>query len=156
MEEDNEYRVYRKFLSIVEAEPLLVFLKEKNIDYKIEHYTSNISTTFASTNNADQVEVKLQPNEFEVVDRLLEEDASSTIDSLPQDYYMLSFSDEELMEVLEKPDEWTQEDYILAIQLLKKHGKVLNDDMLHSMKQNRLAELRKPEHGSEAWNIAGY
>ncbi|MGP8215049.1 MAG: hypothetical protein ACLQQ4_05755 [Bacteroidia bacterium] len=156
MAEEEGYLVYRKFFSIVEAEPLLEFLKEKGIDYRVNNYNSNIGSTFASTNNPNQVEVKLLPAQFEVADNLLEQDVEDTINSLPADYYLFSFSENELMEILRKPDEWTPEDYILAQQLLKKRGKIIHQESLHAMKMERLEELRQPEKGNKAWNMAGY
>ena len=156
MEEKEEYKIYRTFYSVIEAEPFLELLKENNIDYRVQNYNSNIGSTFASTNNPNQLEVLLQPEQFEVVSTLLENDAKNMLNSISSDYYLFSFSDNELVDVLQSPDEWSKQDYILARQLLTKRGKVFSDEELQKMKLERLNEQRKPEKNSRLWMIAGF
>jgi hypothetical protein len=153
---EDEYLVYRKFFSIEEAEPILQLLKEKGVDYRTNNYNSNIGSTFASTNNPNQIELKLLPDQFVLVDNILEQEAKNTIDSLPKDYYLFGFNDDELIEVLEKPFEWTKEDYLLSQQLLAKRGKAISQESLDDLREKYLDELRKPEKSNMLWNIVGY
>jgi len=156
MEEEKEYRVYKKFFSVEEAEPLLELLKQKGIDYQTSSFNSNIGSTFASTNDPNTLEVMLLPDQFEVVDAILEKEAAQAVETLPADHYMRSFTDDELMEVLEKPDEWTKEDYLIAQQLLRQHGKMISQTMLDDLWNKRMELLSTPEKGSSFWNIVGY
>lgn len=155
-EEEEQYRVYKKFFSVEEAEPILELLTQRGIDYRTNHYNSNIGSTFASTNNPNQLELRLLPNQFEMVDNMLEQEAEKAIGMVPPDYYLLTFTDAELMEVLEKPDEWTKEDYVLSQHLLKQRGKPVSEETLHQLYFNRMEALREPEKGSTAANIFGY
>jgi hypothetical protein len=156
MEEEKEYLVYKTFFSIEEAEPILELLQQKGIEYQTTNYNSNIGSTFASTNNPNKIEVRLLPNQFEVVDTILEQEAAKAVTSLPADHYMHSLTEDELMEVLEKPDEWTKEDYLIAQQLLRQHGKVINQAMLDDMWAKRMELLSTPETGSSFWIAVGY
>lgn len=156
MEEEKEYLVYKTFFSIEEAEPLLELLQQKGIEYQTTNYNSNIGSTFASTNNPNKLEVRLLPSQFEVVDAILEQEAAKAVTSLPADHYMHSLTEDELMEVLEKPDEWTKEDYLIAQQLLRQHGKVINQAMLDDLWAKRMEVLSTPETGSSFWIAIGY
>lgn len=67
-----------------------------------------------------------------------------------------SFSNEELFEILEKSDEWSKFDYVLAQKLLKERGQDINENMLESLKRQRIRELAKPEENQKGWINAGY
>ncbi len=55
-----------------------------------------------------------------------------------------SFSDEELLEILQKPDEWNPENVILARKILASHGKNYSEADLKRLFEERVEELRKP------------
>ena len=68
-----------------------------------------------------------------------------TFEDIPKDYYLLDFTDEELLGILIKPDEWSREDYHLAQIVLSKRGKSIPESALGKMKVKRLEELKQPD-----------
>jgi hypothetical protein len=68
----------------------------------------------------------------------------------------LSFTNEELYEVILNSDEWNIFDYKLAQKLLADRGKTIDPEMLASLKKERLKILSKPEENQKPWIIAGY
>lgn len=75
-----------------------------------------------------------------------------TFEHIPKDYYLLDFTDEELLEILIKPDEWSREDYHVAQIVLSKRGKSIPGSALGKMKVKRLEELKQPDRMN--FNIA--
>ena len=69
---------------------------------------------------------------------------------------MLSFTDEELIDVIEKSDEWNRFDVQLAQKLLKERGNEITTEQINELKKQRIIELSKPEEGQNVYIIIGY
>ena len=54
--------------------------------------------------------------------------AEKEIEVIDDDYYLLSFSDDELIDVVSKSDEWNKFDVSLAKKLLKERGNEITND----------------------------
>ena len=61
------------------------------------------------------------------------------------DYYLLAFTDAELLEILSKPDEWGHFDYVLAKKLLVDRGYNITDALTQELKAQRLNGLAQYE-----------
>ncbi len=83
-------------------------------------------------------------------------DSKEYIKTLPEDYYLFSFSNNELIEVIQKKDEWNEIDYLLAIKLLKNRGVEITSEDIEKTQKDRLSQLKKPEKSARSWIIAGY
>ena len=57
---------------------------------------------------------------------------------------VFEFDDDELMEIIQKPDEWSIYDLQLAIQILRQRGKRIDDKMVSDHRTKRSEELDKP------------
>ena len=66
------------------------------------------------------------------------------------------FNDEELLDVIKKPDEWAVEDIVMAQNLLEKRGKHVSDEVVEAYRNKRLEEVRKPKFGGYGTIIIGY
>ena len=66
------------------------------------------------------------------------------------------FSDDELLDVIKKPDEWAVEDIVMAQTLLDKRGKHVSDEVVDAYRQKRLEEVRQPKFGGYGTIIIGY
>ena len=69
---------------------------------------------------------------------------------------LLSFSEEELMDVIAKPDEWGFYNYNIATALLKKKGVTVSAEQKEVFEKERLAELGKQKSLSLFWIGVGY
>jgi hypothetical protein len=66
------------------------------------------------------------------------------IKDVSNDYYLFSFSDDELNDIIAKPDEWGSFDYQLAKELLKQRGKEISGNEIAFLKTERYKEISKP------------
>jgi len=57
---------------------------------------------------------------------------------------------------LTRPDEWSPIDYKLSIALLRERGKSIDQDLILSLKKQRLNDLSKTESSQVPWIILGY
>lgn len=152
---EEQYVAYRKFLTEEEAEPMAELFKLHNIKYTLEKFKPMLGYPYVFS-RPEGVELKISPEQFQAADKLLEEEAAKVISQLPSDYYLFSFSDDELYEVLEKPFDWTEEDTLLAQHLLSERGQPVSAEDIYKMKQECLEELRKPNKAETGMVTIGF
>ena len=152
----NSFVVFRKYSSLQQAKEVSAILKENGIEI---HFTDNIpqvDSNVMGTSYSIEYEVKIKPSDFTKAEKILSENAEKQINQLEKDHYIFSFSDEELYEILLKPDEWNEMDYAMAKKILETKGKSIDESMLHALKKQRISDLAKPEENQQSWIYAGY
>lgn len=93
---------------------------------------------------ADTVIVRVHVRDFEAAHRILEIFAANPENATVADAEFLStFSDDELIDVLKKQDEWNQVDVTIALRLLKEHGKTFTGAEQEAFREERIKELSK-------------
>ena len=71
-------------------------------------------------------------------------------------HYLHEFNEEELYEILRKPDEWSNYDHAYSQKLLKSRGHEIDLEKIKSFTEKRYEELSKPEKSSQLQIVAGY
>lgn len=153
---EPELITYRKFDDIGLAEELTALLDEHKIDYVVNEESLTFDPSFAFNPLAKNWAVKIKEQDFGKVNQLLEESELENIAQADKDYYLFGFSNEELMEVITKADEWSVYDNLLARKILADRGKVISDEAVESIKEERIEQLKKPEPSQMGWIIMGY
>lgn len=152
----NQATVYRKYPSREHAQGLLELLEENQIEYAVETTAPIFDATFAQNQRSEEVVIKLRASDFRKADMLQEQLAASAFENLEKEYYLLSFTDQELMDIVVKPYEWSAFDYQLAQKLLKERGKEVNVEIVRAIKEKNLEEITRTEAAPTAWIWAGY
>ena len=152
----KNWTVFRKFPSLIQAQELETLLNQNNIITVLTDNIAPVDVTFSGNTLLNQYEIKIDIADFEKAEAVLEKDAEDILDKIDQDYYLLSFTNEELYEVLLKSDEWNIFDYKLAQKLLTNRGKTIDPEMLTSLRKERLKILAQPDENQKPWIIAGY
>ncbi len=153
----TEFSVFKKFSDLNQAKEIQTLLETNKIDTVIGNNAGYLPTAIVGGNEMlNQIEIKIKQSDFDKANKILNEHFQITLDEIDKNYYLLQFSDKELYEILLKPDEWGNVDYILAKQLLEKRGKSIDNEMLEALKEQRIIDLAKPEENQTSWIIAGY
>lgn len=97
---------FRKFWSQEEADDLIKLLEQHHIPFEIENSTAHFDPSFANNKVTQQIFLKIGSENFEKAEALLEEKTPEIrVVDIPKDHYLLSFDNDELMELLAKKDE---------------------------------------------------
>lgn len=152
----ENFNVFRNFPTLVQAKELEALLNKNNIKTVLGDNIVSVDVTFSGSALQDQYEVRINPSDFERAEFIVEEEAENLLDKIDKEYYLFSFTNDELYEVLVKSDEWNPFDYKLAQKLLINRGEKVDAEMLYSLKKERLNVLAKPEENQKSWIIAGY
>jgi len=152
----DQYITFQKFNDQAEAMELGDFLTQENVDFILEDTSLSFDPTFSNSELNKEYRIKLKIENFETAGKLLLKVTAKQLESVESDYHLFDFSDIELMEIITKPDEWNQFDYLLAQKILKDRGKEIKPELAETIKKQRLQELAKPEESQRTWIIAGY
>ena len=151
-----EFLQYQSFASAEVAEPLLALLGQHGIPFEAEMDKPVYNTNFAFNATDARFVVRLQPGSFDTARRLEDQSNEQLAAQAASDHYLYGFSDEELFDLLVKPDEWSSYDVTLATQILRQRGRDVTPDTVRLLRQHRVAEMAKPEPSLKIWIWAGY
>lgn len=152
----NAYLTFQKFNDAGLAEVVAGKLKDLHIEFQLENEQPNFDPSYAFNHVEPTIHLKIQANDFLKAQRVLEEYYQGQLQDVDPDYYLLSFSNRELEEIIEKPDEWGHFDYVLAKALLAERGLAITPAKAGQLKKERLHQLAKPETTGIYWICAGY
>jgi hypothetical protein len=154
--EESQFLTYCKFTDKSEATEFSKLLENNNIEFLFEETSTNFDPVFGNAEFIKEYRIKLKNTDFERADKIQIELSVNQIEAIDKDYYLFAFTDQELIELITKSDEWGKFDYVLAQKILKDRGKEINNELVGTLKNQRLEELAKPEKRPKAWIVAGY
>jgi hypothetical protein len=143
----NTFLTFQKFSYLEDAILLKQSLEKERIEVLVEDTSASVDITFSGNTFGNEFLLKIQKNDFEKANDILKKQAEQEVLKFSDDHYLYDFSDEELLEVICKFDEWCKEDFILAQKILKSRGHDINRKKVVALKKKRLKEIRKPEKG---------
>lgn len=152
----DDFTTYRKFIYKDDALDFIKILEQNKIDYELVDNSLRVDSSFGGDINTKQYELKIEKNVFEKVEELEEKLAAEDIKSINQDYYLYEFSDEELIEILMKKDEWNKFDYLAAQKILKERGNEVKPELLNVIRKQRIADLTVQEESPKWLIYIGY
>ena len=152
----NNFSTYRKFIYEDNALELIKILEENNITYELVNNSSQFDSSFGGDINTKQFELKILKEDFEKVEKLEEELVKIEVEGVDENYYLFDNSDEELIDIVLKKDEWNKFDYLLAQRILKERGKEVNPELLKVINKQRIENLSIQEESPSWLIIIGY
>jgi len=153
-----DFRDFQTYASAEAAQPLLAALAQQGLDYRtsVDNGQLAFDPSFANNRLVSKFIVKLRLTDFERGSQVLENLNANALSQVDATHYLFKFSDEELFDIVMKPDEWSALDVTLATQLLRQRGRDLSADTLRLLRQHRVAELAQPDQEHRAWVAGGY
>jgi hypothetical protein len=142
---------YRSFNDKALAVELYDKLSAAGIQVAWEDTVGYFDASFANNEFLNIYYVKLHPRDFKAADELLLNTVSENVQEPVSDYYLFSFSNDELIEVLQKPDEWNEFDMYWARKILTTRGVEIKEYVVERAKTERLDELKKPWIVDKIW-----
>ncbi len=140
-EEVQVFATYMSFQSAEQASAYIEVLKAHDISYSAEGSEHIAPEVYTGTTLLPKVVLKLYPKDFTRVNELVEQEIVNHIDL--ENHQFNQFNNEELRDILEKPDEWSAEGVAVAKKLLTKRGVEVSDDELQEIREQRLLNIRR-------------
>jgi hypothetical protein len=150
------FEAFQKFHSPVQAIEVGEILKKAGIEYHVVKDKPYFDVSFAFNKTDPDINLVIPQKDFLKAREALQVYYESLLGTVDRDYYLFQFTDKELAEIIQKPDEWGSFDYELAKHILHDRGIEITGDIESSIMENRIIELAKPENINPAWIILGY
>lgn len=100
---------------------------------------------FVGVDSAPDYALKVRPEDFSAANTILNSFFEKQIDSVDKEYFIFSFTNEELNDVLKKPDEWGYLNFQLAKKILGEREQSVSIETLEKMKAERKITLSATE-----------
>ena len=136
---------FRTFKDAPAAEDLVAWLRLQDIDAELSNTSAYFDPSFAHSILSREWTVLIPAKDFTEATAALQHYYEQRLNAVPCDYYLYSFSNDELEAILARPDEWGDLDYALAREILDSRGLRYSDEQLASLRTARYEELSRPE-----------
>lgn len=151
-----EFLTYKKIHNQERVNTLTQVLSDNGIQFEIAEDRDSLDSLYGDKHFSRQFYIKINKDDFAKADAALLNLSNQELENVDKDHYLYGFSDEELFDILAKPDEWNEFDYQLSKKILKDRGREISSDTIELLKGQRIKELAKPETGQRSWIYAGY
>jgi hypothetical protein len=141
----QDFLCFKTFSDKETAQDFAEVLKHNDIAYYIEEDVLVFDPSYANNPLNKDYAIKISQQDFTRATKAYEDFFSTLVDQVDPEYYLFSFSDAELKEIIAKPDEWGSFDYQLAQKLLKEKGMEVSEEQKRAYKTLRNKELAIPE-----------
>ena len=151
-----DYEVFQSFFEEKDGLALRDLLLENGIDARLEKTRYTLGPFVTGDSNDASFHLKIRNTDFGKANGILNEYISKNLADVDADHYLHSFSDEELREIIQKPDEWSKQDYVIAKTLLQERGVSITEQEVQEARTTRMTELRTPDKIEGLPIILGY
>lgn len=114
----SEFLTYSKFYTNQEAEEFAALLQKNGIPFEAERVGAPLDGLYVGEDTDPRYLVKVLQTDFKKVNELMKHEMERQVEYVRSDYYLYQFTNEELADVVRRPDEWNYFDQALAKKLL--------------------------------------
>lgn len=150
----QEFLTFQKFNNIESAKAMADFLVENNIAYEIDDERNYYDISYSFNKHEFDIKLKIASSDFEKAYTAIEAYYATELNTVEPDYYLLQFTNDELLEIIHKPDEWGMFDYLLAKKILVENK--IDISNAADLKNKRVEVLTKPVKSPAIWILLGY
>ena len=152
----NDLRLFKKFPNLEQARDFQLLLKDEGIDCHFIDNSPPLDLTFTGNQLQNEIQVLVRKSDYNQALQILHQQAQKAADLVDNDHYLFDFSNEEIYEILLRPEEWSELDQHLAKRILNDRGLSVDTDLIESLRKQRINEMSKPEGGQLPWILLGY
>jgi hypothetical protein len=152
----SELLVYQTFPDKEQAMRTAATLENNAIYVSIEENSNPLDSSIIGQQYGNAFLLKIPSISFTDADRILEEQIIINLDEVDKEYLLLSFTNEELIDVLKHKSDWGIYNYKLAERLLSDRNVVISKDEIELARENQLIENASPIGMNSFWIILAY
>lgn len=136
---------FARYNTVEEAEAHAAILSENDIHNVIEAEKTTLDSNFVGKYYNDGILLKLHGADFKKAQQLLFEKTVINLDEIDKEYSLLSFTKDELLDVVKHPDDWGIYNVKLASMLLNDMGISMSVHSIFKYQEADNEEQAKPK-----------
>ncbi len=149
----ENFLIFKKYINIGIATEIGEQLKANHIEFIIEDNTKfnkqYFDPTFINNSFNYEISLKVRQQDFTNAQNVLNDYYKELANLVDKDYYLFEFTDQELLEIIYKPDEWGELDNQLAQKILADRGKGIKPEIINLRNAKRAKKISKGENASK-------
>jgi hypothetical protein len=153
---EKEKSIFIKVSTQDEGEQIEKFLSENGVEATLTKNIGDLDVVFQGENPTNKFEISIDPEDFEKARLLINGINEEALENVPEDYYLLSFTNDELIDVLINVDEWNEFDVILSARILKDRKIEINEEEIAEKRKLKQVDIEKPAKPQTTWMVLGY
>ncbi|MCH2224802.1 MAG: hypothetical protein MK066_08545 [Crocinitomicaceae bacterium] len=147
----------RSFSREEEANAFIDLLNEHDISVFLKKDTGgDLDKTLEGESLLSEYHVVLKKEDKPKAEAVLKGIAEGMLNDVSEDYYLFSFEDKELINVMVENHEWSEFDVALSSKILKERGVDISKEELSARRKKRLENLAVPEGNKIVSIVVGY
>jgi len=150
----NNLLTFRDYGTKDEADEVAAKFEAHSIPVKVER--GLLDAVIIGKDFHNKFKVRIPAADFERAQKILIDETQVDINIVAKNYMLLSFTNDELLDVVAKPDEWGEYNYNLAKALLQQRGVTVNEQQEQALKQKYVAQISEQRSLDGGWMILGY
>ena len=147
---------YRNYQTLEEAQEIVPILEAEQISYEIEDSSRAVSDFIIGQDTKFNILLKIKPEDFERANALLGTYAAGLVKDTDPDHYLFGFENQELLEIITEPDNWSEYDFHLAKRILNDRGIPITSELEATFQQKRKTELLEKAKPNQTLVVLGY
>ncbi len=151
-----ELSVFKTFYDLEEANEFATILADHGIQVEVNDLKLAVGSYIVGDISQGEIYVKIPPHDFKRANEVINNHLRSVIQVIPEDYYLNSLSNEELVDIIDKAEEWSNNDLVMAQKILEERGYPINEAIVKEKARRRLTELAKAENEKTSTIVIGY
>jgi hypothetical protein len=153
---EQELITFRKLAHLEEAEALVNIFKSRSIQADYRKLEGDLGGALQGSIDTFKYEVRILESSRSKAEEILEKMAFEELEDVDKDHYLYEFTDEELIDVLVRREEWNEIDYVLSRKILKDRGVKYNQEEIEVKHKEYIAKISEPKGGQGIWIFIGY
>jgi hypothetical protein len=151
---NKQFEIYRRFTDKEDASLFIDALKENEIDFVIDNVENKNDVIFAPAQALEGIYIKIKPSDFEKANSIGQENNNT----LNQDriIFLKEFEDDDLIQIIQNPNEWDTGDIEIAKLILKERGNINSESDVNEIRKTKIEALIKGKNGETLWITIGF
>lgn len=152
----SHFKSFRVFHNEATLQVFTDLLESNQVLYSVEDHSQTFDPSFAYNDFNKEYSVEIEPENFQKVFDLEQKAVEKEIQNANLDYYLFTYSTEELREIVAARDEWNAYDYLLAKKILKERGSTNEIENPKIQLENRITALKNVSDIQPVWLVVFY
>ena len=134
----DEFIEYQKFATLNDATFLIGLLDANQITFKIDDSAKRFDISATTINPLEEeIVIQVKQSDKERVDQI---NFKSTETASINDHYMYSLSDNDILDVILNPEDWTDEEISLAKEISKQRNLIITAELIKLLRKEKNAD----------------
>lgn len=152
----NDLIIYKTYPDLASAEEVALLMTNNGITAEVIKENRVLDSNYIGQAFSDPYLLYMHGSDFERAHTILENEIMVNLEDVDPGYMLLAFNEEELIDVMEKKDEWGVYNYKLAEALLKKKNAHIPEVKIALEQAERLRTKEKPVASGMLFLLLGY